>query len=223
MQEFFGSAKSLLELGALGLGGLVFLLTFFLLYRRLDPRDGNEAEPRERRDLGSFDRLVRTFMTLGVVSYVFAAAVEIAGWIFDPDYEIAYNLSPNFDEVGLTPIQVRRADREDLMKGGRRYPIDDDIILHIVADRTINEVRRTAAQRDALVATSASQTEVIDRLAEATATSLREGGGSPETVRQVEAIESAQAAARQDIQAGNLGAFQRNIQRSLIVARAIER
>jgi hypothetical protein len=156
---------ALLQLGALGLGALVFLLTYRLISTHLEHRRARTAgdgqvEADGDRDLG---RTIRTFLYVGVAAYLVAATAEVIGWVINPERHFSYTVSPELTELGYPDLEVMRADSGEVYEKSRRYAIDSSIPLRIGADDIMVKAGNYRVQAvDAIVQAS--------RIAEANAT-----------------------------------------------------
>ena len=127
---------ALLQLGALGLGALVFLLTFNLInthlrHRRAATTAGETGSSDADRDLL---RTIRIFLYVGIAAYLVAATVEVIGWITQPKRYFSYTVSPELTKLGYPDLEVRRADNDDVFKKRTAYLIERNIPLEIGAD-----------------------------------------------------------------------------------------
>ena len=146
----------LARLGAIGIGAIVLLLSFFLLFRKGALEAGK-------------GKLINRFMTLGFVFGIAAGVLGLVPLLMSPHGRVSLRLafSPDFETENLTAPKIRLPDGT-LAKQDERFELGASggtQVVTIAVDRMIDEVRNLRKASANLTEAFATVTEQRDVLA----------------------------------------------------------
>ncbi len=155
-KELLTTILELARLGAVGIGAIVLLLTFFLLFKS------------STFDAGK-TKLVSRFMTLG---FVFGLAAGLLGLVplfvaSGGPIAMRLNFAPDFGEEKLTPPLIRLPDGKQVKPDERVFldPSPGTQVVTISIASALKEVKSLRATTDSLAESVAKVTEQRDTLA----------------------------------------------------------
>lgn len=172
--KFLSTILELARLGAVGVGAIVLLLAFILMFRikRIDPEKG---------------KLINRYMTLG---FVFALAAGVLGLVplfvrQGGPIPVRLSFSPNFKTQGLSPPTIEAPDGSPVQPG-QKFTLEPSLTPQVVmvgVDDALEDVRKLrltstalatsvdtlTTQRDALAAKATPDPAVASNLSAASA------------------------------------------------------
>ena len=168
-KELLSTVIELARLGAVGIGAIVLLLAFVLLFRAT-------SIDREKA------KLINRFMTLGFVFGLGAGVLGLVPLFFNPSGPVPVRLSfsPNFSSEGLSPPKIEAPDGSPIQPG-QKFALQPSLTAQVVTvgvDDALKDVRNlrqasttlastvetVKAQRDALAAKAAPDPTVAANL-----------------------------------------------------------
>ena len=159
-EKLLSTVLELARLGAVGIGAIVLLLAFFLLWR-------SKSVEGERA------KLIGKYMTLGFVFAVTAGVLGLVPLFFQTGGPVAVRLSfsPNFASQGLSPPKVEAPDGSAIQPG-QKFALDPSLTAQVVTvgvDDALKDVRNLREASAKLATTLETVKNQRDALAVQTA------------------------------------------------------
>jgi len=196
--SFFNFVVELVKLGGLGIGALIFVLVFIILFRN-QPADAATA------------RLRSQFLIWGGSFALIALIVSTATSLLRPaaaapaKFKLGITLSPDFSEAKLPSPQFRLMPSGVAVQEGQAVEIGSDSTLDIKVKGIVASVQALSKSSENLLQTNQQLTQAVEAAIKPTPA----GGTSapaPMTLPQIQELKNSQEETRKRIVAGDFHA-----------------
>jgi hypothetical protein len=118
------------QLGFMGFGAVVLVLSFIIIFTNKPPASENNAKLRQN------------FLVFGFASFLFAGLVTLYSTYQASHHELTVTISPDFSVAGLSPPNMKLSPQGTHLGEGQAITIDRDTTLHVRVDKAISEVKK---------------------------------------------------------------------------------